>query len=95
MTAARYVFYPIRVYGHLCIGILFTASSIRGRGTTVFCVVDLRDESKLLALKMTWQDLGRAAEQDAVMQRLMNSTRHPNVIVPIKYVVSSHLLCVS
>ncbi|KIJ06379.1 hypothetical protein PAXINDRAFT_20427 [Paxillus involutus ATCC 200175] len=46
-------FIPVAVYGHKCLGILFTTSSIRGRGTAVFCVVDVKDESRLLALKIT------------------------------------------
>ncbi|KAF8141235.1 hypothetical protein EV363DRAFT_1307511 [Boletus edulis] len=80
----RFVFYPVTVYGYECLGILFTASSIRGRGTTVFCVVDLGDKEKRLALKTAWQDVTRVAEQDAVMQHLTNHRIHPNVIVPLK-----------
>ncbi|KAF8434994.1 hypothetical protein L210DRAFT_3551561 [Boletus edulis BED1] len=80
----RFVFYPVAVYGYECLGILFTASSIRGRGTTVFCVVDLGDKEKRLALKMAWQDVTRMAEQDAVMQHLTNHGLHSNVIVPFK-----------
>ena len=82
------VFFPLSVYGHHCLGILFTSSSIRGRGTTVFCVVDLDSEKEKLALKMSWQDLERVADQDAVMKRLEEHRGgHPNVIVPLKYVV--------
>ncbi|KAF8434997.1 hypothetical protein L210DRAFT_3506323 [Boletus edulis BED1] len=80
----RFVFYPVAVYGYECLGILFTASSIRRRGTTVFCVVDLGDKEKRLALKMAWQDVTRVAEQDAVMQHLTKQGLHPNVIVPFK-----------
>ncbi|KAF8434984.1 hypothetical protein L210DRAFT_3551514 [Boletus edulis BED1] len=80
----RFVFYPVAVYGYECLGILFTASSIRGRGTTVFCVVDLGDKDKRLALKMARQDVTRVAEQDAVMQHLTKQGLHPNVIVPFK-----------
>ncbi|KAF8420926.1 hypothetical protein L210DRAFT_3573908, partial [Boletus edulis BED1] len=80
----RFVFYPVAVYGYECLGILFTASSIRGRGTTVFCVVDLGEKDKRLALKMAWQDVTRVAEQDAVMQHLTKQGLHPNVIVPFK-----------
>ncbi|KAF8141272.1 hypothetical protein EV363DRAFT_1307647 [Boletus edulis] len=80
----RFVFYPVAVYGYECLGILFTASSIRGRGTTVFCVVDLGDKEKRLALKMAWQDVTRVAEQDAVMQHLTKQGLHPNVIVPFR-----------
>jgi hypothetical protein len=89
-TVNRFVFFPVAVYGYKCLGILFTASSIRGRGTTVFCVVDLQDKSKLLALKMAWQDLARVAEQDVVMEHLRNRgpQPHPNVIVPFMYVLS-------
>jgi hypothetical protein len=83
----RLVFFPLAVYGYTCLGILFTASSIRGRGTTVFCVVDLQDKSKLLALNMAWQDLVWVAEQDAVVEHLRNQGPHPNVIVPL-YVLS-------
>jgi hypothetical protein len=89
-TVNRFIFFPLAVYGYKCLGILFTASSIRGRGTTVFCVVDLQDKSKLLALKMAWQDLARVAEQDAVMEHLrkQGSQPHPNVVVPLMYVLS-------
>jgi hypothetical protein len=89
-TVNRFVFFPVAVYGYKCLGILFTASSIRGRGTTVFCVVDLQDKNKLLALKMAWQDLARVAEQDVVMEHLKNQgpQPHPNVIVPFMYVLS-------
>ncbi|KAF8141243.1 hypothetical protein EV363DRAFT_1391733 [Boletus edulis] len=81
----RFVFYPITVYGYECLGILFTASSIRERGTTIFCGVDLRDKEKRLTLKMAWQDVTRVAEQDAVMQHLTNHVGiHHNVIVPFK-----------
>ncbi|KIK83433.1 hypothetical protein PAXRUDRAFT_27513, partial [Paxillus rubicundulus Ve08.2h10] len=82
-------FVPVAVYGHKCIGILFTASSIRGRGTVVFCVVDLQDDSRLLALKMSWQDIQREAEQSKVLERLeesklKESNPHANLIVPFK-----------
>ena len=89
-TVNRFVFFPLAVYGYKCLGILFTSSSIRGRGTTVFCVVDLQDKNKLLALKMAWQDLARVVEQDAVMEHLKNQgpQPHPNVIVPLTYVLS-------
>ena len=90
ITVGRFIFFPIAVYGHKCLGVLFTASSICGRGTTVFCVVDLQDEEKLLAFKLSWQDLARVAEQDAVMERLKN-INHPNVIVPLKYAMLSGL----
>ena len=66
----RVVFFPLYLYGHACLGLLFTSSSIRGRGTTVFCVVEIDDENTRLALKMSWQDLERLAEQNAVMERL-------------------------
>ena len=87
----RFVFLPIAVYGHRCLGILFTAGSICGRGTTVFCVVDLQDENKRLALKMAWQDLTRMADQDAVMKRLADHgpQGHPNLVVPLEYVLHS------
>ena len=86
----HFVFFPLVVYGYKCLGILFTAGSIRGRGTTVFCVVDLQDKYKLLALNMAWQDLARVAEQDAVMEHLRKQgpQPHPNVIVPLMYVSS-------
>ncbi|KAG8215002.1 hypothetical protein J3R82DRAFT_8408 [Butyriboletus roseoflavus] len=86
----RMVFYPVRVYGHSCFGILFTSSSIRGRGTTVFCVLDLDDAATRLALKMSWQDLERVVDQDAVMRRLAEHP-HRNVIMPLKHVVSPEL----
>ena len=86
----RVIFPPLRVYGHACLGILFTSSSIRGRGTTVFCVPDLNDEKQRQALKMSWQDLERVADQIEVTQRL-NDNPHPNVTVPLEYVVSSDL----
>ncbi|KAF8138767.1 hypothetical protein EV363DRAFT_1394200 [Boletus edulis] len=77
----RFVFYPCAVYGHTCLGTLFTASSIRGRGTTVLSVV--RNTNRM-ALRMAWQDVTRMAEQDAVMDRLRDqeSQLHSNVIVP-------------
>ena len=82
------VFFPLRVYGHYCLGVLFTSSSIRGRGTTVFCVIDLDSEEKKLALKTSWQDLERVVDQDAVMKRLdEHRGGHRNVIVPLEYVV--------
>ena len=81
-------FVPVRVYGYACKGILFTSSSIRGRGTTVFCVF-LDDESGLLALKMYWQDLEREEEHNEVLERLMNNELHPNVVVPVRYVGST------
>ena len=90
MQEERVVFFPLRVYGHTCLGILFTSSSIRGRGTTVFCVLDLNDEKQRLVLKMSWQDLERVADQVAVMERLKDNL-HPNVVVPLEYVVSSDL----
>ncbi|KAG6378999.1 hypothetical protein JVT61DRAFT_13290 [Boletus reticuloceps] len=77
-----FVFYPDVVYGHKCLGTLFTASSIRGRGTTVFSVVR---NTKRMALRMAWQDdVTLMAEQDAVMKRLKDqgSQLHSNVIVP-------------
>ncbi|KIJ15390.1 hypothetical protein PAXINDRAFT_169232 [Paxillus involutus ATCC 200175] len=87
-------FIPVAVHGYKCLGILFTASSIRGRGTAVFCVVDLKDDSKLLALKMSWQDLEREAEQNKVLEkleesklekrRLKESNPHANLVVPLK-----------
>ncbi|KAF8433720.1 hypothetical protein L210DRAFT_544965 [Boletus edulis BED1] len=77
------VFFPLRVYHHTCLGIPFASSSIRGRGTVVFCVDDLSDEKARLALKMTWQDLERIDDQARVTKRLVDSS-HPNVIVPIK-----------
>ncbi|KAF8838984.1 hypothetical protein BDN67DRAFT_970717, partial [Paxillus ammoniavirescens] len=92
-------FIPVAVYGRKCLGILFTTSSIRGRGTAVFCVVDLEDESKLLALKMSWQDLERVAEQNEVLERLeesksekiklQQSDPHANLVVPIKSFTAS------
>ncbi|KAF8450224.1 hypothetical protein L210DRAFT_3755871 [Boletus edulis BED1] len=77
----RFVSYPDVVYGHKCLGTLFTASSIRGRGTTVLSVV--RNTNRM-ALRMAWQDVTRMAEQDAVMDRLRDqeSQLHSNVIVP-------------
>ena len=81
-------FVPVRVYGYACKGILFTSSSIRGRGTTVFCVF-LDDESGLLALKMYWQDLEREEEHNEVLERLRNNELHPNVVVPVRYVGST------
>ena len=66
----RVIFLPLYLYGHACLGLLFTPSSIRGRGTTVFCVVEVDDANTRLALKMSWQDLERLAEQNAVMERL-------------------------
>ena len=36
----------------------------------MFCVVEVDDANTRLALKMSWQDLERLAEQNAVMERL-------------------------
>ena len=66
----RAIFFPLYLYEHRCLGLLFTSSSIRRRGTTVFCVVEIGDENTRFALKMSWQDLERLAEQNAVMERL-------------------------
>ena len=93
------IFFPLRVYGHRCLGVLFTSSSIRGRGTTVFCVLDLSDPKKMLALKMSWQDLARVSDYNAVMTSLEEGLQerekeqlpHPNVIVPLKYVILSFI----
>ncbi|KIJ65504.1 hypothetical protein HYDPIDRAFT_39439 [Hydnomerulius pinastri MD-312] len=79
----RIAFFPVLVYGHKCLGIIFTAGSIRGRGTTVFCVVDLTDQSKLLALKTSWQDLEREGQQQAVLTILKANKRCPNIILPL------------
>ena len=81
-------FVPVRVYGYACKGILFTSSSIRGRGTTVFCVF-IDDGSGFLALKMYWQDLEREEEHNEVLERLKNNELHPNVVVPVRYVGST------
>ena len=86
----RVVFFPLRVYQHTCLGILFTSSSIRGRGTAVFCVLDISDETIRLALKMSWQDLERVPGQVAVM-KILKDNLHPNVIVPLEYIVSSYM----
>ncbi|KAF8838531.1 hypothetical protein BDN67DRAFT_1070668 [Paxillus ammoniavirescens] len=93
-------FIPVAVYGRKYLGILFTASSIRGRGTAVFCVVDLKDESKLLALKMSWHDSERVAEQNEVLFerleeskseniKLQQSDPRANFVVPIKSFTAS------
>ena len=81
----RIAFIPVMVYGYACKGILFTSSSIRGRGTTVFCVF-LDDETCLFALKMSWQDLEREEEHNEVLERLRSNKLHPNVVVPVRYV---------
>ena len=65
----------------------------------MFCVLDLSDPKKKLALKMSWQDLARVSDHDAVMTRLEEKLQerekeklpHPNVIVPLKYVFLSFL----
>ncbi|KAF8833102.1 hypothetical protein BDN67DRAFT_1017953, partial [Paxillus ammoniavirescens] len=77
-------FIPVAVYGHKCLGILFTASSIRGRGTVVSCMVDVKDRSRLLALKVSWQDVAREAEQNEVLERLEESDPRANLVVPFK-----------
>ena len=71
--------------------ILFTSSSIPGRGTTVFCVLDLSDPKKKLALKVSLQDLARVSEYDAVMTRLEEKLPRLNVIVPLKCVLLSFI----
>ncbi|KAG6381935.1 hypothetical protein JVT61DRAFT_559 [Boletus reticuloceps] len=69
----RMVFFPLRVYRHTCLGILFTFSS--------------SDDKRRLALKMSWQDLERGSDDDAVMKKLGNKF-HPNATVLLKYGVS-------
>ena len=81
----RIAFIPVMVYGYACKGVLFTSSSIHGRGTTVFCVF-LNDETCLFVLKMSWQDLEREDEHNEVQERLMSNKSHPNVVVPVRYV---------
>ena len=93
----RMIFFPLRVYGHSCLGTLFT--SIHGQGMTVLCVLDLSHPKKKLALKMSRQDLAQVSEYDAVMIRLEEKPQkrekenlpHPNVIVPLKYVFLSFI----
>ncbi|KIJ05646.1 hypothetical protein PAXINDRAFT_21117 [Paxillus involutus ATCC 200175] len=92
-------FIPVAVYGRKCLGILFTTSSIRGRGTAVFCVVDVEDESRLLALKTSWQDVARVAEQNEVLEKLEASrleqntlqqrNPHANLVVPFESFIAS------
>ncbi|KIJ07673.1 hypothetical protein PAXINDRAFT_173363 [Paxillus involutus ATCC 200175] len=92
-------FIPVAVYGRKCLGILFTTSSIRGRGTAVFCVVDVEDESRLLALKMSWQDVARVGEQNEVLERLeerkskktklQQRDPHANLVVPFESFTAS------
>ncbi|KIJ21027.1 hypothetical protein PAXINDRAFT_6804 [Paxillus involutus ATCC 200175] len=64
----RVAFITEVVVGCKSFGISFTASSIRARGTAVFCVVDLQDALELLAWRMSWQEMEREAEQNDVLE---------------------------
>ncbi|KAF9230794.1 hypothetical protein BU15DRAFT_68891 [Melanogaster broomeanus] len=72
----RLAFIPIKVYGHQCIGILFTAGSIRGRGTASI----LRGRSR----RPQQAIYSGEDEQDDVLERLKEKGSHPNLIVPFK-----------
>ncbi|KAF8420939.1 hypothetical protein L210DRAFT_2228526 [Boletus edulis BED1] len=66
------VFFSLRVYRHTCLGILFTSSS--------------SDDKTRLALKMSWQDLERGSDHDAVMK--LENKFHPNATILLKCGVS-------
>ncbi|KAF8545732.1 hypothetical protein OG21DRAFT_1518538 [Imleria badia] len=52
------------VYDDECPRSLLTSSSIRGRGTTIFCVFNVEEKERSLALKMSWKDLERVPDQE-------------------------------
>ncbi|KAF8546007.1 hypothetical protein OG21DRAFT_1270888 [Imleria badia] len=72
------------VYDDECLRSLLTSSSIRGRGTTIFCVFNLEEKERSLALKMSRKDLERVADQDVASKNLEEHRRSSNVIVLLK-----------
>ncbi|KAH7890623.1 hypothetical protein F5I97DRAFT_1837138, partial [Phlebopus sp. FC_14] len=69
---------PITAFGYKVIGILFNAASIRGRGTVVWVV----QADKVVALKLSWQDVARKERRDKVLEILRNNKRHENILYP-------------
>ncbi|KAH7890508.1 hypothetical protein F5I97DRAFT_1835962, partial [Phlebopus sp. FC_14] len=69
---------PITAFGYKVIGILFNAASIRGRGTVVWVV----QADKVVALKLSWQDVARKKRRDKVLEILRNNKHHENILYP-------------
>ncbi|KAH7882571.1 hypothetical protein F5I97DRAFT_1906251, partial [Phlebopus sp. FC_14] len=69
---------PIRAFEYNVIGILFNAASIRGRGTVVWVV----RADKVVALKLSWQDVARKEQRDKVLEILSNNERHNDSLYP-------------
>ncbi|KAH7890932.1 hypothetical protein F5I97DRAFT_108048 [Phlebopus sp. FC_14] len=69
---------PITAFGCKVIGILFNAASIRGRGTVVRVV----QADKVVALKLSWQDIVRKEQRDKVLKILLNIQRYDNILYP-------------
>ncbi|KAH7890513.1 hypothetical protein F5I97DRAFT_1973062 [Phlebopus sp. FC_14] len=69
---------PITAFGYKVIGILFNAASIRGRGTVVWVV----QADKVVALKLSWQDVARKERRDKVLEILRNNKHHENILYP-------------
>ena len=79
---------PSRIYGRESKGILFTSGSIKGRSTTVCAVLDVKDQTKLLALKISWQDVTRIETQKNVLEKIRRCGAFPHIVVPFEYVLS-------
>ena len=75
---------PSKIYELVNRGILFTASSIKGRGTTVCVVIDPKDQAKFLALKISWQDVTRVGAQQAVLEKIRYHGAFRHVVVPFE-----------
>ncbi|KAH7890573.1 hypothetical protein F5I97DRAFT_1964097 [Phlebopus sp. FC_14] len=69
---------PITAFGYKVVGILFNAASIRGRGTVVWVV----QADKVVALKLSWQDVARKERRDKVLEILRNDKHHENILYP-------------
>ena len=95
VEVARFVFvFSVHtvVYNNGCLCILLTSSSIRRRGTMIFCVFDLKETDKSLAMKLSRKGLEEETDHyDAVKKILRKHKSHPNVIGLLKYIVSSDL----
>ncbi|KAH7890584.1 hypothetical protein F5I97DRAFT_2071222 [Phlebopus sp. FC_14] len=72
---------PMTAFGYKVIGILFNAAPIRGRGTVVWVV----QADKVVALKLSWQDVARKEQRDKVLKILSNNKSHNNVLYPTAY----------
>ncbi|KAI6018340.1 hypothetical protein EDC04DRAFT_2902212 [Pisolithus marmoratus] len=81
-TIKLHAFILVPVYSRKRFGILFTSTSIWGRGITI-CVIAVSDNGNTyFALKTSWQDVTHAEDQAVVLKRLSDYEAHPNVIIP-------------